>query len=964
MTKAKTSIAEDAIRSWSNDYELHAKDCLKIRDHNTSAIVPLVFNASQRICNEIAEKLKDEVGYVRIMLLKARRFGGSTWTEGRFYSKTSLNLNMNAFIVAHERESTNTLFEMSKLMHQKNPIAPATLHNNEKALKFDNKEGTGLKSEYRVACADNTSAGRSQGVHFLHACLHKDSLVVLSNGSTKTIGDINVGEVVVTGNGHEAQILKKFDTGEKQTYEVGTWLNNQPVKMSADHKVYTVDGVKVCSDLSNNDWILVPKIKIDNSLEYYNYELDNLDREQGGGTKHIESTCVKLNRGFGYYLGYYLAEGCIKKQYNSGRPCAVHFAYHEDETFIDKADRWFAEKYYTSRKDSTDETKRKRTYFYGTFLAGLTNEIVGATDDKCIPSWFFKTNDAFLHGLVEGYLDGDGSKTQKRRVGAVCIREKISRQIRRILISLDYGVASIAYRENRERYGKETQPIYSLEANGDTWARWVGLCVEKPHKATKYKRVDGKYYVKVRHIKKSEIAQTFDMEVDHEDHNFETTIGVVSNSEEAFWRDGETLLKGLMQTIPDPPAYSEVVRESTAQGYGNSFQVDCFAAYGEGQHPYYSAKLKDVAPHMPDSDIVFHFAYRAPGQDWVLVFIPWFMHERYTREFDSPQQKLDFATKIGEKVFDNIELQWVESEASKLRRQYGLTLEQLNWREWAIKNKCRDNIRTFREEYPATVEEAFLSTGTNVYPKELCDEIEMGCEEPILIGDPLVRGNKTRVRRNPNGKLRIWEVPDKNSQYFMCVDSGGGKNERQKKEKTDPDPTCIDVWNHRSGQQAAQWHGHIEYDMIGDIVEMVGNMFNRCMACVELMNHGYTVVADLKRARYPMFEARPNEPGWLTTAKSKPLMVDDLYRMSRDGQLQIKNKATVSEMRTFKEENGKFNAETGCHDERVDTAGMASQMFQMLPRYIVGNEPQGVEFSNLRDRSKREDDGYQEIYTG
>jgi hypothetical protein len=604
MAKAKTSIAEDAIRSWSSDYELHAIDCLKIRDHNTSAIVPLVFNASQRICNEIAEKLKDEVGYVRIMLLKARRFGGSTWTEGRFYSKASLNLNMNAFIVAHERESTNTLFEMSKLMHQKNPIAPATLHNNEKALKFDNKEGTGLKSEYRVACADNTSAGRSQGVHFLHA------------------------------------------------------------------------------------------------------------------------------------------------------------------------------------------------------------------------------------------------------------------------------------------------------------------------------------------------------------------------SEEAFWRDGETLLKGLMQTIPDPPAYSEVVRESTAQGYGNSFQVDCFAAYGEGQHPYYSAKLKDVAPHMPDSDIVFHFAYRAPGQDWVLVFIPWFMHERYTREFDSPQQKLDFATKIGEKVFDNIELQWVESEASKLRRQYGLTLEQLNWREWAIKNKCRDNIRTFREEYPATVEEAFLSTGTNVYPKELCDEIELGCEEPILIGDPLVRGNKTRVRRNPNGKLRIWEVPDKNSQYFMCVDSGGGKNERQKKEKTDPDPTCIDVWNHRSGQQAAQWHGHIEYDMIGDIVEMVGNMFNRCMACVELMNHGYTVVADLKRARYPMFEARPNEPGWLTTAKSKPLMVDDLYRMSRDGQLHIKNKATVSEMRTFKEENGKFNAETGCHDERVDTAGMASQMFQMLPRYITGNEPQGVEFSNLRDRGKREDDGYQEIYTG
>ena len=233
-----------------------------------------------------------------------------------------------------------------------------------------------------------------------------------------------------------------------------------------------------------------------------------------------------------------------------------------------------------------------------------------------------------------------------------------------------------------------------------------------------------------------------------------------------------------------------------------------------------------------------------------------------------------------------------------------------------------------------------------------------------MIGDPLVRAGKTRIRRNPNGKLRLWEVPEKNAQYFMCVDSGGGKNERQKKEKTDPDPTCIDVWNHRSGKQVAQWHGHIEYDMIADIVEMIGNMYNKCLACVELMNHGYTVVADLKRARYPMYEARPDEPGWLTTAKSKPLMVDDLYRMSRDSQMHIKNIATVSEMRTFKEESGKFNAETGCHDERVDTAGMASQMFQMLPRHIEGNEPQGVQFTNLRDRHKVEDHGYQEIYAG
>jgi hypothetical protein len=957
---AVSEYTRKVLETYIEDYETHARECIFIRDHNTSAIVPLNFNASQKICNDIAEQQLKEFGFVRLMLLKARRFGGSTWFQGRAYSKTSLNFNKNAFIVAHERESTSTLFEMAKLMHERNPIAPATLKNNEKALKFDTKDGKGLKSEYRLGCADNMSAGRSQGAQFLHCCLHKDALIILADGSTKTIEEIEVGDIVITGNGHAVQVMKKFETGEKQTYEVATWLNNQPVKMSVDHKVYTVDGVKVCGELTKNDWVLVPRIEIEEQYKDYEYTLDNIDREQGGGTKHIENTRVRLDRGFGYYLGYYLAEGCIKRQYKSKRPCAVHFAYHEDETFIDKADRWFAERYYTSRKDSADKTKRKRTYFYGTFLAGLTEEIVGATKNKHIPAWFFKTNTAFLHGLVEGYFDGDGSKAKERRINAVCIREKISRQIRRILVSLGCGVASIAYRENRERYGKKTQSIYSLDANGDTWARWVGLCVDKPHKATKYKEIDGKYYVKIRHVKKAEIAQTFDIEVDHEDHNFETTIGVASNSEEAFWRDGETLLSGLLQIVPDPPAYSEVVRESTAQGYGNSFQVDCFRAYGEGQMPYFSAKLKDVAPHMPDSETVFNFAYKAVGQDWVLVFIPWFMHERYRKEFDSKEQKLEFVKKTGEKVFDSEALEWVESEPSKLRRKYGLTYEQLYWREWAIENKCRGDVDKFAEEYPATVEEAFLSSGTNVYPKKLCDMLEEGCEDPIVIGDLVVREGKTRIRRHPNGKFRLWEKPDKKNQYFIVVDSGGGQNDRQKKEKADPDPTCIEVWNHRTGHQVAQWHGHIEYDLIADVVEMVGNMFNRCRACVELMNHGYTVVADLKRANYPLYEHRPGEPGWMTNRKTKPLMVDDLYRMSRDGGMIVKCRETVSEMRTFKEENGKFNAESGCHDERVDTAGMAARMMQILPS--VMNDDKGFEFTNFKHRTEQKFSGYEEVY--
>ena len=57
----------DTIKGYLEDYETHAGECIYIRDHNTSAIVPLKFNASQKICNNIAEQQLKEFGFVRVI---------------------------------------------------------------------------------------------------------------------------------------------------------------------------------------------------------------------------------------------------------------------------------------------------------------------------------------------------------------------------------------------------------------------------------------------------------------------------------------------------------------------------------------------------------------------------------------------------------------------------------------------------------------------------------------------------------------------------------------------------------------------------------------------------------------------------------------------------------------------------------------------------------------------------------
>jgi hypothetical protein len=916
-----SSESEKQLKAYVDSFELFAKDCIQIKDHNTGMVLPLIFNRGQRILHQITEKQKKEKRHVRIILLKTRRFGGSTYVEGRFYWKTSLNFNRNTFITGHEEDSTATLYAMAQLMQERNPIAPSTRKSNAQELIFDTIKGRGLKSQYRLATAKNVDAGKSQGIHYLHLCMHKNSPVILADGSLKKAKSIIPGDRVITSSGSIAPVKKIFNTGIQRTYELKTWLSNEPIYLTAEHKVKTQNGYKKLKDLQRDDYIQIPDITLTNEIRTYQYNL----KQSKKGNHHQTYAEIPLDYDFGYYIGYYLAEGSLKG--NGKKPQSVNFTYHLDENFISKVHK-FASEYAVSSKTAVyPKTHKKRTSYHGVFLANLTESIAGRASDKHIPEWFFKTNHVFVCGVLNGYIDGDGSKTyfDKNTTSIISICEKISRQIKRLIIAMGYGVPSLYFYSNRMRYDVRTKDVCNVCINGDTYRRYNDDDKTEHHilhKATKYKQINNKYYVKIRSITLFETAQTYDIEIDHPDHDFETTVGIISNSEESMYQGGGfDLLSGLLQCVPPISAEvdTEIFRESTAKGFGNSFQEDVFSTYSEGAYPFYE-----------EDGIVY--AWYSPKSDWILAFIPWFVHSWYSMSFDTEDHKKDLIEKIGTKKFNKDTLKWEDSEEKRLKDKFCLTLEQLNWRSWCIENQCRGSVDIFHQEYPSTVEEAFLSSGLNVFSKELCDEVEAECIPPILVGDIVDRMGKPKIRRNRHGHFKIWDQPEPFKDYIMTVDTAGGIKESQKLRKGEPDPSCIDVYERLSGKQVAQWHGHIDYDLLGDVVELVGNFYNQAIACVELQNHGYTVVADLKRKNYPMYEAKSGEPGWLTTKKTKPQMVDSLIQMCRDGQIQIVCKETVSEMRTFIEESGKFNASSGCHDERVDTAGMASVIMTMLPQ--------------------------------
>lgn len=147
-----------------DDFKHYAAKCLRIRTKSGS-IVPLELNEAQQYIHDRVEEQRAKTGKVRAIVLKGRQQGCSTYIEGRFYWRVTHTRGVRAFILTHEEEATNNLFEIATRYHDNCPalVKPSCGASNAKELHFDL-----LDSGYKVGTAGNKAVGRSSTVQFFH----------------------------------------------------------------------------------------------------------------------------------------------------------------------------------------------------------------------------------------------------------------------------------------------------------------------------------------------------------------------------------------------------------------------------------------------------------------------------------------------------------------------------------------------------------------------------------------------------------------------------------------------------------------------------------------------------------------------------------------------------------------------------------------------------------------------------
>jgi len=396
------------------------------------------------------------------------------------------------------------------------------------------------------------------------------------------------------------------------------------------------------------------------------------------------------------------------------------------------------------------------------------------------------------------------------------------------------------------------------------------------------------------------------------------TITHLHCSEYAFWTNPKTLSSGLFQAVPHKSGV--VVRESTANGYGTYHHQQVMRAMKSNSR-------------------------------FRLLFYPWYIFEEY--ESATPL--------VGD--YDDRELE--------LKRKFDLPDRKLQWRREKIEDMNGDEL-LFCQEYPATIEEAFLVSGGSMFPSvnwESSDLWYKAREMGRLLGGSL-HLLSTHLPPHTGGGLNLdtsRALPGHH--YSFGVDSSGGTGH----DYSEIQGVCLET----NEQVLAFRSNTISPPQFGKAVVALGKMFNNAYLVPESNSHGLSVISTIRgmspyrenpsllyRQRLPTKSnsvnrvLRVSTTGFKTTMTTKPFIIGILQSMLPE--LVLFDEATVDQLRGFGErEEGTLGNIEGTHDDAVIALALACEgILKLRVRY----PSLGLETTLPKQEAKRTEVDFDDIF--
>ncbi len=306
-------------------------------------------------------------------------------------------------------------------------------------------------------------------------------------------------------------------------------------------------------------------------------------------------------------------------------------------------------------------------------------------------------------------------------------------------------------------------------------------------------------------------------------------------------------------------------------------------------------------------------------------FYEWWRTSEYSLNFESDEIKRQFLFNIENKKED-----WIYTRLHWLKEIKHLNDNQLYW--YFKKYEGYIEKDTIKQEYPCTPDEAFISSGKCIFDTELLmkrlDEIDN--KKPLKVGyfsydeESIISGKMTNIKwvNDKNGCIKIYDLP-KFTKYVLGGDTAGEGS----------DSYIGQVLDAKTGDQAAVLSMQTDSDLFARQMYCLGIYYKKALIGIE-MNYDSYPQKELERLGYTNFYVREHEDkitgrydkkyGFMTTKLTRPIIINDLVRISRDETNTINDPDTIREMLVFvKNQDGRPEAQIGFHDDRVMSLAIA-----------------------------------------
>ena len=345
-----------------------------------------------------------------------------------------------------------------------------------------------------------------------------------------------------------------------------------------------------------------------------------------------------------------------------------------------------------------------------------------------------------------------------------------------------------------------------------------------------------------------------------------TTPTIAHLSEIAFWQHDEKILAGLFQGISEAPG-TEVILESTANGAQGEF------------YRLWKGALEGENEYTP-------------------IFLPWFTTSEYYRK---PPEDFERS-----------------SEEELLVEQHQLNNGQLYWRRLKI---AEGGELKFRQEYPATPDEAFITAGKSVFALDKVSNLIPVEPDKKMLFD----FDSSTWETSKDGNLDLWQYPDWDSNYILAADVALGVGQ---------DYSCAVVMDTDRRIIALYRDNYIDPSKFGDLLFYLGRYYNNALLTVESNSMGVATLSRLAQMNYinlykqtkisSISKEEGTTPGFRTTQVTKPHIIGNLKNAVENDDIWIASKTIIQELKDYvSTDSGRTEAAPGCHDDTIMATAIA-----------------------------------------